>query len=309
MASRVRLPRITLANLSPAKGSQHSQKRVGRGQGSGYGRTAGRGHKGQNSRSGPGPAPSFEGGQTPITKLFPKRGFVNLNQKTYAPVNLDRIQHWIDQGRLECSREKPITARELLLSGCIHQVHDGVKILASGREQLKSPLFIVASRASSGAITAIERKGGAVICKYYNEVSLRDCVKGRTDRVDAAPTRRQDIMWYTNSANRGYISKAVTQNTHQNFTDLPFFDERWTKLNEQLYQFSWQAPYKSKLVSPATKRMRYYKFWAPDSPFRIVDGVVVPNPDLAPGQLPGVDPALKQQTANVSVADQKSVTT
>jgi ribosomal protein L15 len=121
------------------------QKRVGRGQGSGHGGTSGRGHKGQKARSGPGPRLGFEGGQTPITKLFPKRGFVNQcvisllrraalniinrNDKTWAPVNLDRLQQWILQGRLYSSPEKPITARELLRSGCIHNVHDGIKIL------------------------------------------------------------------------------------------------------------------------------------------------------------------------------------
>jgi len=127
------------------------QKRVGRGQGSGYGRTAGRGHKGQNARSGRGPGIAFEGGQTPITKLFPKRGFINAYGKTYAPVNLDRIQHWIDQGRLKCSPDEPITAKELLLSGCIHQVHDGVKILGdvSDVDEKQVLVFIVLRAPSS----------------------------------------------------------------------------------------------------------------------------------------------------------------
>ncbi|KAF5358116.1 hypothetical protein D9756_001764 [Leucocoprinus leucothites] len=230
MASRARIARVTLANLSPAKGSQHSQKRVGRGQGSGYGRTAGRGNKGQNSRSGPGPGIAFEGGQTPITKLFPKRGFVNPNTRTWAPVNLDRIQHWVDQGRLQSSPEKPITARELLLSGCVHQVHDGVKILGDGAEHLKTPLYIVASRASKSAIKAIEEGGGTIVCKYYNELALRDCVKGRTDRVDAAPTRQEDIRWYTTRINRGYINNYLLKT----LKDMPFVQERWVALSQQL---------------------------------------------------------------------------
>ncbi|KAG6910895.1 hypothetical protein DXG01_006578 [Tephrocybe rancida] len=77
MSIQLRAARVTLANLRPAPGSQHKQKRVGRGQGSGYGGTAGRGANGQKSRSGPGIRPGFEGGQTPIAKLFPKRGFIN----------------------------------------------------------------------------------------------------------------------------------------------------------------------------------------------------------------------------------------
>lgn len=113
------------------------QKRVGRGEGSKYGRTAGRGSNGQKSRSGPGPKSGFEGGQTPITKIFPKRGFINPNARTYAPVNLDRIQHWVDQGRLVSSPEKPITAKELLLSGCVHSVHDGIKILGNVKNILQ----------------------------------------------------------------------------------------------------------------------------------------------------------------------------
>lgn len=132
------------------------------------------------------------------------------NAKTYAPVNLDRIQHWIDQGRLVSSPEKPITARELLLSGCVHDVHDGIKVLGNvrissrlsslahltplqGAEYLKSSIFITPSRASRSAIESIEKNGGKVVCVYHNPLALRDCVKGRDDRLSAAPTRRQDI--------------------------------------------------------------------------------------------------------------------
>lgn len=132
------------------------------------------------------------------------------NAKTYAPINLDRLQHWIDQGRLTSSPDKPITARELLLSGCIHNVHDGIKLLGSvsasvssrtvyaqhnvqGAEHVKTAIHITPSRASQSAIRAVEKKGGSVYCKYYNDLALRDCVKGRTDRVQAAPTRKTDI--------------------------------------------------------------------------------------------------------------------
>jgi len=230
MSSRLGLSRISLSNLKPARNSQHKQKRVGRGQGSGYGRTAGRGNNGQKSRSGVGLKPSFEGGQTPITKLFPKRGFVNQNSKTWAPVNLDRIQHWINQGRLFSSPEKPITARELLLSGCIHDAHDGIKILGNGVQHFNTPIYITPSRASKSAIEAIESKGGKVVCKYYNALALRDCLKGRTDRISAAPTRRQDIIWYGRLRNRGYLSPG----TLQRVGDLPFVEERWRTLSKEL---------------------------------------------------------------------------
>ncbi len=127
------------------------QQRIGRGDGSGRGGTAGRGNKGQKARSGNGkPKAGFEGGQTSILKRFPKKGFYNQcvsnfivnfwaklcdrNVKTWAPINLDRIQHWINEGRLPTpSAERPITARELLLSGCVHNVHDGIKLLGDVR--------------------------------------------------------------------------------------------------------------------------------------------------------------------------------
>ncbi|KAJ8078428.1 YmL10 [Marasmius tenuissimus] len=237
-ASRIRAaaPRISLANLSPARGSQQNQKRVGRGQGSGYGGTSGRGHKGQNSRSGPGVKPSFEGGQTPISKLFPKRGFINQNAKTFAPINLDRLQYWIDQGRITSSPENPITARQLLLSGCIHDVHDGVKLLGDGSQHLTSKVYIIASKASKSAIEAVEAQGGKIVCQYYNPLALRDCVNGRTDRIQAAPTRRSDITWYGKHNNRGYLSPE----TLKSLGDLPFVQERWKTLSDELNKWKKQ---------------------------------------------------------------------
>ncbi|KZT69059.1 ribosomal protein L15 [Daedalea quercina L-15889] len=232
--------RIHLGNLSPATNSQHKQKRVGRGQGSGRGGTSGRGHKGQKARSGNGkPKAGFEGGQTPIIKLIPKRGFVNADGNTWAPVNLDRIQHWIDQGRLSSSPESPITARELLLSGCIHNVHDGVKLLANGAEDLKTAIHITPSRASQSAIRAVEKRGGTVFCKHYNALALRDCVNGQTDRKDAAPTNRRDILWYTSWKNRGYLSPTAIKT-------MPGVDDRWKVLSEQLTKYKKQEFVKQK---------------------------------------------------------------
>ncbi|KAH7927717.1 ribosomal protein L15 [Leucogyrophana mollusca] len=252
---RTRASRITLSNLSPNPKSQHAQKRLGRGQGSGKGGTSGRGHKGQKARSGNGkPKAGFEGGQTPITKRFPKRGFVNPNRKEYAPVNLDRIQHWIEQGRLHSSPENPITARELVLSGCVHDVHDGIKLLGDGAAFLKTPVHITPSKASKSAIKAVEASGGSVFCKYYNPLALRDCVKSRTDRVSAAPTRRTDIrkitpiyplwsfidatlnsaVWYTDWKNRGYLSPEA-------IGKMPIVEERWKELSKQLLAFKDQT--------------------------------------------------------------------
>ncbi|KAG8897059.1 YmL10 [Tulasnella sp. 403] len=179
---------VSLHTIRPHPGSQHNRKRWGRGQGSGRGGTSGRGHKGQKARSGNGkPKAGFEGGQTPITRRFPKRGFTNPTEKTYAPVNLDRLQYWIKTKRLTSSLENPITARELLLSGCIHDVKDGVKLLGDGAEYLKSPVYLEVSKASQTAIKSIEKAGGRVVCKYYNDLALKDCVHARTDRKAALP--------------------------------------------------------------------------------------------------------------------------
>ncbi|KAK0483309.1 ribosomal protein L18e/L15P [Armillaria novae-zelandiae] len=232
MASRLVVPRarVTLGNIGPASGSLHHQKRVGRGQGSNHGGTAGRGNNGQKSRSGAGIKPGFEGGQTPITRRFPKRGFYNQNTKTWAPVNLERLQFWVDQGRITSSPEKPITARELLLSGCIHDAHDGVKVLGDGAEHFKSKIYITPSRASKTAVQAIEKLGGTVVCKYYTPQSLRDCLKGRTDRIEAAPTRRDDIIWYGRYRNRGYIAPQTLDAA----ANLPFVEDRWRVLAKEL---------------------------------------------------------------------------
>ncbi|KAH9946327.1 ribosomal protein L15 [Epithele typhae] len=228
--------RVSLFNLSPGPGSQSTQKRLGRGRSSGLGKTSGRGHKGQKARSGYSlPRQGFEGGQTTILKRFPKVGFVNQNARTYAPINLDRIQHWIDQGRLTSTPEKPITARDLLHSGCVHNVHDGVKLLGNGAEFLKAPIHIVPSRASKSAIEAVEKLGGSVFCKYYNDLAMRDHLKGRTDRLEAAPTRKTDIVWYTEWENRGYLSPEALARMPK-----PLVHGRWKALSEELLKYKEQ---------------------------------------------------------------------
>jgi large subunit ribosomal protein L15 len=120
---------ITLHSIKDNRGSVSTKKRLGRGRGSGLGKTCGRGHKGQKARSGNGkPRLGFEGGQTPLHKLAPKRGFTNVHQYDLKPIRLNRIQHWINMGRLDPT--KPITMKELIDSKCIHRMKDGVKLLA-----------------------------------------------------------------------------------------------------------------------------------------------------------------------------------
>lgn len=123
---------VSLPHSAPP-GFPPQRKRIGRGIGSGRGGTSGRGHKGQGARSGNGkPALHFAGGQTPITRAYPKRGFTNTGRQTMTPLNLDRLQHWIDLGRIDPSR--PIGMRELFESRCVHGVGEGVKVLADVSE-------------------------------------------------------------------------------------------------------------------------------------------------------------------------------
>ena len=159
-----------------------------------------------------------------------------------APVNLERIQDWIDQGRIDPTR--PITVRELTQSRCIHQHKDGVKVLGGGEGTLKQPIHLVVSRISASAITSIEAAGGSVATRFYTRSALRHIMareshpfismawapeSGSQDllKADGAPqelseanvmkergfryrlpdpTRRRDIEYYRDPAHRGYLS-------------------------------------------------------------------------------------------------------
>ena len=140
-----------LENLKPARGSTRPRKRVGRGPGSGLGKTSGRGEKGQKSRSGFARKPGFEGGQMPLHRRVPKRGFSNARfRKEYAEVNL---------GRLEVFEAGAIVTPEVLLKrGLIKKVRDGVKILANG--ELTKSLTVRAHRFSAKAQERIAGLGG-----------------------------------------------------------------------------------------------------------------------------------------------------
>ncbi|EST08986.1 Ribosomal protein L18e/L15P [Kalmanozyma brasiliensis GHG001] len=201
---------IRLGNLSPGQPTK-TRKRLGRGPSSGRGGTSTRGHKGQKARAGNGkPVPGFEGGQTPLTRRYPKRGFTNVHGQTFVAVNLDKIQHWIDRDLLDPSR--PITAKELYETRCIHSLKDGVKILGEGAQHLADPVNLVVSRASQSAIEAIEKAGGSVECRYYTPLSLRALVKphkfaGKILPRSPDPINKKDLVWYSSPRNRGYLAK------------------------------------------------------------------------------------------------------
>lgn len=143
---------MRIHDLSPAAGSRKKRKRVGRGPGSGHGKTACRGHKGQKSRSGGGVRPGFEGGQMPLQRRLPKRGFTNIFKKQYALVNLR------DLGRFEPNTAVDI--HSLKNAGLVKKGRDGVKILGYG--DISVPLAFKVNRVTKAAREKIEAAGGSV---------------------------------------------------------------------------------------------------------------------------------------------------
>ncbi|KAF3009874.1 YmL10 [Curvularia kusanoi] len=171
-----------LSSLSDNKGAYNKRIKRGRGPASGKGKTAGRGQKGQHAH---GKVPAgFEGGQTPQWITNPERGRGKYNpfKVEMSPINLDRIQSWIDQGRLDPS--KPITMKELAKSRCLHGVkRHGVKLLAKNPEVLTTPINIVVSRASAEAIARIEALGGTVTTRFYSPTSIKRVLRGDSHPV------------------------------------------------------------------------------------------------------------------------------
>jgi large subunit ribosomal protein L15 len=141
---------MDLSNLKPALGSTKNRKRLGRGPGSGNGKTAGKGHKGQNARSGGGVKAGFEGGQMPLQRRLPKRGFTSLNKKEYVLVNLRELELF-EAGSV-------VDLESLGKAGLINKVGDGVKILADG--DFSKALTVKAHKFSKSAIAKIEAAGG-----------------------------------------------------------------------------------------------------------------------------------------------------
>ncbi len=141
---------MKIHELSPAAGSTKDVKRIGRGHGSGWGKTAGKGHKGQNSRSGGGVRPGFEGGQMPLQRRIPKRGFNNIFATKYTIINVQD---------LEVFTEGTVVDTELLIaSGIIKKEYDGVKVLGNG--DITKNLTVKAAAFSGSAKEKIEKAGG-----------------------------------------------------------------------------------------------------------------------------------------------------
>ena len=143
---------ITLGNLSPQKGANRERKRVGRGPGTGHGKTAGRGHKGARSRSGYKSKPGFEGGQMPLQRRLPKRGFHNKFKKVYTLVSLSQLEAF------EAGQEINV---DVLVQAGVVKAGQLVKVLANG--ELNKPLTVNVDKVSGQAKELIEKAGGSVI--------------------------------------------------------------------------------------------------------------------------------------------------
>jgi large subunit ribosomal protein L15 len=232
---------VRLNDLVDNPGARHQKRRVGRGIGSGRGKTCGRGHKGQKSRSGGGVHLTFEGGQTPLHKLLPKRGFNNKNHEAHmVPVNLGKLQDYIDMGRFHKLASNnsnigeagvTIDMYDMLQAGIVSKanaIKHGIKLLADGQERWNPPvpIHLKVSRASSSAIQAVEGggdessssfarsvTGSTVTTIHYNRLALRQLM--RPQKFENRPSIKQARPppkyqpYYTSWKNRGYLNPAV----------------------------------------------------------------------------------------------------
>lgn len=151
---------MKLNELEAPAGSRKKAKRIGRGVGSGWGKTAGKGAKGQKARSGMKPRRGFEGGQMPLQRRIPKRGFYSRNRKEFVIINMERLEEGFESG-------DTVTADILLSRGAISKLKCGVKILGKG--EINIPLHVVVEAASKDAVKKIEAAGGTV--KIWRKVS------------------------------------------------------------------------------------------------------------------------------------------
>ncbi|VVT51719.1 mitochondrial 54S ribosomal protein uL15m [Magnusiomyces paraingens] len=240
-----------MGRLGDAPGAQKNEHRVGRGPSSGRGKTSGRGQKGQKARNKI--RSWFEGGQTPIYKLFPKRGFKShIDQPQY--VNLGRLQQFIDQKRIDAS--KPITMRELHTSNLLNKVGaGGVKLLAGAGSRLKQPITISATRASEAAIKTIEAAGGTFMAQYYTKLGLRTLaqpgyVLQKLGRIPlrAKPISRKHVEFYRDPENRGYYQASPAPTIMESSRGVTLRSVKQSPLLTQLAEIEKQEVVKTGLA-------------------------------------------------------------
>ena len=168
---------MKLNEIRDNDGARVTSKRVGRGIGSGKGKTAGSGHKGQKARSGVA-LHAFEGGQMPLHRRLPKRGFTNKWAKRYVEVNLDKLQEAVDNKKLDAS--KPVDAAAISAAGLVKQTRDGVRVL--GRGELKAKLDLQVAGASKSAHQAVEKAGGSITLVDADKTAAAEARKTKRGR-------------------------------------------------------------------------------------------------------------------------------
>jgi large subunit ribosomal protein L15 len=172
---------MRLNELRDNQGATRARKRLGRGIGSGLGKTSGRGMKGQKSRSGVA-IKGFEGGQMPLSRRLPKRGFKNIFSKHYNEINVGRVQVAIDAGRLDA--KNPVTLDALMGAGLIRRRRDGVRLLGYG--EIKTKLAFEVTGASANAIKAVEAAGGSVTLTPLPRPKGKDGEDGKAEKQKPA---------------------------------------------------------------------------------------------------------------------------
>jgi large subunit ribosomal protein L15 len=175
---------MRLNQLKDNPGSRKFRLRVGRGIGSGIGKTSGRGGKGQTARSGVSIG-GFEGGQMPLHRRLPKRGFNKLNRKVWNEVNLGRLQTAIDAGQLDPA--KPVDVAALVTAGILRRPHDGVRLLGEG--ELKAALKLTVNHATAGAKAAVEKAGGSITLIEKKVLAADEAKRKKSEAKKAARTK------------------------------------------------------------------------------------------------------------------------
>ncbi|MGR4000645.1 MAG: 50S ribosomal protein L15 [Alphaproteobacteria bacterium] len=194
-----------LNNLRDRKGSRHLVKRVGRGTGSGKGKTSGRGHKGSKSRSGS-TVRGFEGGQMPIYRRMPHRGFVNPNGRRYAEVTLGRLQRAVEAGLLDASREHD--GASLHLVGLFKKERDGVRVIRGGGD-LRTGLRLRVRGCSGAARREIEALGGSVVVEDVKSERQRRHGEGGSGKADGLKLKSESKS-KLESESESSVSSAVS---------------------------------------------------------------------------------------------------
>ena len=176
---------MKLNELSDKPGERKNRKRVGRGPGSGTGKTAGRGTKGQKSRSGVS-LKGFEGGQMPLYRRLPKRGFTNIFRKEFVELGTGRLQAAIDAKKINA--KKSITVETLVEAGVLRRAKDGVRLLVNG--DLNAKVTITVAGASKGAVVMVEKAGGTVTVENGGKKETM-AENEKNDGSDASPDRNE----------------------------------------------------------------------------------------------------------------------